>query len=999
MDFSISQGGNETITPQNGRGFDWDSINSYIYAAFLINIQIFIAMALSSFCKEGCSKSSWYFIVVFLITAGVGAVCAQQPAFPGAEGYGKYTSGGRGGTVYEVTNLQDSGPGSLRDAVSQPGRTVVFRVSGDIELHSQLVIMGNITVAGQTAPGDGVCVRDYPTKISGDNVIVRYIRFRLGDRYKLSSDALDINDRNQVILDHCTMSWGLDECFSAYGNNNISIQYCIIGEGLNLNGHSMGGLWGGYTTYHHNLIHTNNTRHPKYAYTYDEDITDSRNNVIYNWGYNSAYTSPTGRVNLANNYYKAGPATDGSIRDRLVQGEPTKRMYVAGNYVAGFPNVTADNWLGVDPLNGGVPIRYDVPFTVPVPLPEQSAQDAYLEVVQHAGASFPKRDDADNRAIKNLTDSTGFILVRQSDAGGFPKLYSSPAPVDSDHDGMPDDYETGQGLNPNDDTDRNGDANSNGYTNLEDYINGLITYERTFPRPGFFNTQAVAEDSVLLKWFDLNHDENGFVIERSEDSISFAVVDTIDPNSTQYADTGLIPETIYYYRIKSFNDTIESDYAFSAANLTFKAGALPDKAVPVFPADDAQGMPVTGVTLQWEEGNYTLFYDVYLGASETLLELKQSNITSTSYSTGTLDFGSTYYWRIDARNSRGVTTGDVRKFSTLDAALPELLGYWPFDETSGNVVYDSSENGNHGTLKNIDNLLRIEGVFGGAIDFSNSNTAGHIEIPHQPELSFDYDPFSISLWMRLGSITDESTYILHKGANNAVEGTERNGKWFGLEMRSGIFRFAVDDNNKKTELSSSTPSFVTGEWVHVVIIRDTYKKKLWMYKNGMLNTQVNDNTTGVACDLPLIIGNSDFMNTPYYGEIDELVICKHVFTAGEIDSLYRFNKIPTLPYIPSGIHAGFSPVSELRVYPNPFSDKVTIEFNNGIQNDIYIDIVNSMGQLICSMKKAVIPNTRNRITWDGLTDDRSKAHNGLYLILIKDKYGVVSAGARTIILR
>ena len=173
----------------------------------------------------------------------------------------------------------------------------------------------------------------------------------------------------------------------------------------------MGGLWGGYTTYHHNLIHTNNTRHPKYAYTYDEDITDSRNNVIYNWGYNSAYTSPTGRVNLANNYYKAGPATDGGIKDRIVQGEPTKRMYIAGNYVAGFPAVTADNWLGVDPLNGGVPIRYDVPFTVPVPLPEQSALEAYAEIVQHAGASFPKRDDADNRAIKNLIDSTGFILI------------------------------------------------------------------------------------------------------------------------------------------------------------------------------------------------------------------------------------------------------------------------------------------------------------------------------------------------------------------------------------------------------------------------------------------------------------------------------------------------------------------------------------------------------------------------------------------------------------
>jgi hypothetical protein len=957
-------------------------------------------MALSIFDAKGFSSSASVITGTLLFTVlSIGDIAAQQPAFPGAGGYGKYTSGGRGGTVYEVTNLQDSGPGSLRDAVSQPGRTVVFRVSGDIELLSQLVIMGNMTVAGQTAPGDGICVRDYPTKIGGDNVIVRYIRFRLGDRYKLSSDALDINDRNQIILDHCTMSWGVDECFSAYGNNNVSIQYCIIGEGLNMNGHSMGGLWGGYTTYHHNLIHTSNTRHPKYAYTYDEDITDSRNNVIYNWGYNSAYTSPTGRVNLANNYYKSGPATDGAIRDRIVQGEPTKRMYIAGNYVAGFPAVTADNWLGVDPLNGGVPIRYDVPFTVPVPLPEQSALEAYAEIIQHAGASFPTRDDADNRAIKNLIDSTGFILNRQSDAGGFPKLTGIPAPVDSDHDGMPDDYEKDAGLDPNDNTDRNGDKNGNGYTNLEDYINGMISFERNFPKPGFFDALAVAEDTIRISWYDLNNDEMGFVIERSADSIDFKVVDTIASNSIQYADTELIPETTYYYRIKSFNDTTASDYAYSEGITTFKAGALPGKAILVSPANNARDMQVTGVALRWDPGHYSLSYDVYMGASETTLELKQGGTTSTSFATGTLDFGTTFYWRIDARNGLGTTTGDVWKFSTLEAALPELLGYWPFDEADGNVVYDSTAYGNDGTLKNIDNLLRLEGVFGGALDFSNSNTAGHIEIPHQPELSFDYDPFSISLWMRLGSITDESTYIFHKGANNAVEGTERNGKWFGLEMRSGIFRFAVDDNNKKTELASSTTSFVTGDWVHVVIIRDVYKKKLWLYKNGMLNTQVNDNTTGVACDLPLIIGNSDFMNTPYYGEIDELVICKHIFSAGEIDSLYRFNKIPTLPFIPSGIYSYFAPVTRLLIYPNPFSDKVTIEFQNGIQNDVFVEIYNSTGQLVAGMKKAVIPNTGNRITWNGLAEDKSIVNNGLYLILIKDKYGVVSASERIMKIR
>lgn len=915
---------------------------------------------------------------------------AQQPAFPSAEGYGKYTSGGRGGTVYEVTNLADSGPGSLRDAVSQSGRTVVFRVSGDIELLSQLVIMGNITIAGQTAPGDGICVRDYPTKISGDNVIIRYMRFRLGSRYKLSSDAFNINDRKNVILDHCTLSWGVDECFSAYGNTDVTIQYCIIGEGLNINGHSMGGLWGGYTTYHHNFIHTNNTRNPKFAYTYDEDITDSRNNVIYNWGYNSAYTSPTGRVNVVNNYYKSGPSTSGGIRDRIVEGEPTKRMYITGNFVAGYPAVTADNWIGVDPLNGGIPIKYDEPFTVPNPLPEQSAEMAYQEVVLHVGASFPKRDDADNRAIMNLIDSTGFILTRETDAGGFPKLFSEQAPVDSDHDGMPDDYETSEGLNPTDATDRNGDKNSNGYTNLEDYINGLISFEMTFPKPGFFSTQPVAEDTVKISWFDLNNDEDGFVLERSTDSMNFIAIDTLTPNSNKFVDKGLSPETKYYYRIKSIKDTISSDYSYSGANLTFKAGALPDKTTLLLPLNNSVDMPITGVTLQWTPGNYTLLYDIYTGDSEANLALKQSNYNSTSYNTGTLNFGSNLYWRIDAKNGLGTTTGDVWSFTTLTAALPELIGYWPFNEPSGNVVYDSTENGNNGTLKNIDQLLRPEGVFGGAISFANSNTTGHIEIPHTEKLSFDYDPFSISLWIRLDSIGEESTYIFHKGANSAISGTERNGKWFGLELRSGGFRFAVDDNNKKTELSSSTSSFVNGNWVHVVIVRDVYKKKLWLYKNNMLNAQVNDNTTGIACDLPLVIGNSDFMNTPYYGEIDELVICKHAFSLGEIDSLYKFNKVPTLEYIPSGINSSYILISDLIAFPNPFTNLVNIEFTNGIQNHVFVEVINSTGQLVTSMKKSVIPNTKNRITWNGMDSQSSDVGNGLYFILIKDKNGVIS---------
>lgn len=934
------------------------------------------------------------------LISGMMVINAQIPAFPGAEGYGKYTSGGRGGAVYEVTNLNDSGPGSLRDAVSQPNRTIVFRVSGNIELQSALFIReSNITIAGQTAPGDGICVRDYPTIIrNANNVIVRYMRFRLGDRYGLKSDALDIDESQNIILDHCTMSWGVDECFTAYGNNNITVQWCIVGEGLKLANHSMGGLWGGYTTYHHNLIHSNTTRHPKYAYTYDIDITDSRNNVIYNWGSNSAYTSPTGRVNLVNNYYKAGPAT-GTWKHRIVEAEPTKRMYITGNFVAGFPEVTADNWNGgVDPLNGGLPIKYDTPFTVPNPIPEQSAVDAYHEIIPHVGASFPSRDDADNRAIKNLVDSTGSIINRQSDVGGFPRLHSLPPPADSDHDGMPDDYETDLELNPNDASDRNGDKNGNGYTNLEDYINGLPQVFTGLPKPGFVHAEAVAERKINLRWYDHNLDELGFIIERSTDSTAFVLVDSTGANTEEYVDTTVAPLTTYYYRVKSYNESQESAYSYSDGTQTFADGAKPGQAVMISPPNNQGDVSITGTTLRWEKGDYTLSFDVYMGGHEDTLELVASALTGTSCPTGSLSFGTDYFWRIDAKNENGTTTGVVWKFSTVEDAVPELVLYWPFNEEEGNIVYDLTDFENDGTLKNVSTLMRTDGPFGRAISLGNSGAKGHIEVPDNPSISFGDNPFSISFWMRLTSITDSSTYVFHKGAFSAISGTERNGKWFGLEMRDGNFRFSVDDNSTKSVVSSSTSSYVNGEWNHVVIIRDVFSKRLWLYRNNYLSAVVTDNTEDISQAMPLVIGNSDFMhpenysgdteNAPYRGEIDEFVICRHPFSKDEIDSLYRFNKIPTLPWeSTSDAVTTAADGAVLKAYPNPFGQRICLEFDNGVQNHVLLDVYDLNGKRVCNLKKSVIPNTRNRIYWDGETEAGRAADPGMYLIMIGDQNG------------
>lgn len=407
--------------------------------------------------------------------ADINTTETKIPAFPGAEGYGAYASGGRGGEVYEVTNLNDSGPGSLRDAVSQPNRTVVFRVSGTINLKSALRIKGNITIAGQTAPGEGICVKGYPTIIDGDNVIIRYMRFRLGDENGLKSDSLDINGRQNIILDHCSLSWGVDEILSAYGNSNVTIQWCMITEGLNNTNHSCGGLWGPRSSYHHNIIASNKTRNPKFAYL-DNDIVDFRNNVIYNWGEMSCYTGSNGSINIVANYFKPGPSTLSDVGTTIVEPEPTCSIYCADNYFYGSPEVTTDNWKGV----AGECIKSNAPHEVP-PVTTYPAEQAYYVVLAKAGASLPVRDAVDKRIIEDIINGTGSIILSQDDVGGYPELKSAEPPVDSDHDGMPDEWEIMMGLNPEDPSDRNGDMDGDGYTNLEDYINSLTHNGRHWP--------------------------------------------------------------------------------------------------------------------------------------------------------------------------------------------------------------------------------------------------------------------------------------------------------------------------------------------------------------------------------------------------------------------------------------------------------------------------------------------------------------------------------------
>lgn len=429
-------------------------------------------------------------MVAFNLTA-----FAQQLAFPGAEGFGRFATGGRGGVVLEVTNLNDHGPGSLRSAIeANEVRTIIFRISGTIVLESALVIEhGDLTIAGQTAPGDGICLKNYPLIIAADNVIIRFLRIRLGDEKRVVDDAISGIGHRNIIIDHCSFSWGIDEVASFYDNENFTLQWCIISESLNHSfhpkgDHGYGGIWGGKgASFHHNLLAHHSSRNPRFngSRTHGEpirEIVDFRNNVIYNWGFNSAYGGEGGNHNLVANFYKAGPAT--RPKNRIVEPWDSKgRWYVAGNFVAGFPVITSDNWAGGVQGKFAKHVRLNDPLPV-APVITHPADQAYEWVMKIAGAILPKRDTIDVRIIEEVKKGTASfggvwgsgtgIIDSQNDVGGWPELKTYAVPLDDDHDGMADDWELAHGLDPADPADRNGDADGDGFTNLENYLNQMI---------------------------------------------------------------------------------------------------------------------------------------------------------------------------------------------------------------------------------------------------------------------------------------------------------------------------------------------------------------------------------------------------------------------------------------------------------------------------------------------------------------------------------------------
>ena len=486
----------------------------------------------------------------------------QAPAFPGAEGHGRYVTGGRGKTVVHVTNLNDSGTGSFRSAVSSSNRVVVFDVAGVIALTSDLTIKDNITILGQTAPSPGITIRYYTIR-PGANNIIRFIRFRRGQEKDVNdgADATWQREKTNIILDHCSFSWSIDEIASFYDNRNFTMQWCTIGEALANPGHtkgehSYGGIWGGKdASFHHNFLCHMQNRVPrfcgarynwtgydktKYANAIQAEIVDFRNCVMYNWGNGNGCYGGTGggNINIVNNYYKAGPATVNKTRvtqisvatDGNADGSPfmgyCARYYINGNYVTAANNPENYDWNGViydsgtSTINGEkycpdanhmygdnvtyvkngsgvdcVKIKLDEPVVIGE-ITTHTAQTAYEKVLANVGASL-YRDAVDERYMEEAASGTTTYIGSATKTGDGKTIQhrpgiidfvkdqgeytlestSRPEGFDTDKDGIPDEWEIANGLNPNDKSDGNAktiDTEKGFYTNLEVYANSLV---------------------------------------------------------------------------------------------------------------------------------------------------------------------------------------------------------------------------------------------------------------------------------------------------------------------------------------------------------------------------------------------------------------------------------------------------------------------------------------------------------------------------------------------
>lgn len=835
-------------------------------------------------------------IAAVAMATSMGASAQEQLlAFPGAEGFGRFATGGRGGEIYHVTTLADEGPGSFRDAVSGTNRVIVFDVSGTIKLTKALVVKGNNTILGQTAPGEGIQVYGNRVSFSGaTNLIVRHMRFRMGKGGDSGKDACGIANGTDMIFDHCSVLWGQDENFSVSWDNkgvkpgNITIQNSIIGQGLQT--HSCGGLIqtdGGVTLYR-NLYIENKTRNPKV-----KGLNQFVNNVVYNWGNGGCYimgeTEGASWAHIENNYFMRGPWNNAVFP--FIRGSEAFHFYAAGNYyddnADGQINgrlLTTDEcrgWLrekavirdgktvyedwastpveSLDKLNSttihevihaksdgssGAPIMDQIvsekDATIEKPIPAivnmMTAEEALQWVAVNVGASLPARDEVDQYVIDELISwgkggtKNGITTETTLPHKGTGNLSGGVKPQDSDNDGIPDAWETANGLNPNDASDATAIA-ANGYMNIENYV---FTIDKAYPyikKPLKLAVTAIDKTTATLTWDINGNTTDGFIVEAKAENGEFAEVARAAASATTATATGLNPETAYTFRVRAFNnDGLFSDYSNEVAAETAGDPSLPKQSTnPSVPNGSKVGI-ASGLTLTWENAtkNYggAVTYSVNLGETAETMAKVAENLTKKEF-TPTVEANKTYFWRVDAKNDLGTTEGEVWSFSTTEggvlfysdfATLPASFGAKYANITANTDIFNGKTNQAFdfdgmiigcgaakmrvAVLSASNNLTPASEADKGASDrciqFVTAAEGGFVE---SPEVT---GPATATLFIGNGSGASSCTVKVHTIVNGEIVATESvqmsGKKMFKLTtsyLSSGPVKFRFDANGKK----------------------------------------------------------------------------------------------------------------------------------------------------------------------------------------------------------
>jgi pectate lyase len=623
----------------------------------------------------------WGVVATSLLIGGSVSLSAQSiPAFPGAEGFGTKTPGGRGGKVYLVTNLNDSGPGSLREGCEASGpRTVIFRTGGTIDLKDSITITSPfLTIAGQTAPGGGIAIKctaeESVIKVQTHDVIIRYLRIRKGpgggqDNLTLSTTAYN------VVVDHCSISWGTDENINTYRDvHDVTFSWNIIAEPLHCSTHPEGchgknGAMGKYETgsqsFHHNLLMSAHDRSLKVnqAYGFAEYV----NNVHYNnydtTNFNGEYigADPRGKsvgVNFIGNYYERGPNSTYQGKTlpeaRIGKGSTNVfKLFAKGNIGPSRPSDTQPEWDIVSSSSAGHQVS--TPFATPG-ITATSAAVAYEQVLNGAGATLPLRDAVDTRLVWEVRNKKGQWLDNPSQVGGYPVLAQGTVPADSDSDGMPDAWETARGLNPNS-NDSAADRNGDGYTNLEEYINGL-TGSTTSPPPS--DTQAptapqglkvtgTTQTSVSLSW-NASSDNVGvakYRVFRNGSAIS-------DPTGTSFTDSGRTAATTYQYQVAAIDAAGNVSGKSAIVSATTQSATTPpptDTQAPSVPQNlKVTGTAQTSVNLSWDASTDNVGvvkYQVFRNGASI------ATPTGTSFTDNGLTAATTYQYQVAALDAAG----------------------------------------------------------------------------------------------------------------------------------------------------------------------------------------------------------------------------------------------------------------------------------------------------------------------------------------------------------